>query len=184
MGTKQPNVPRTIKQTRATHEAALWNAAAECEIASLRDRQVYKLGPRSAVPAGRKRVSLKWVIKRQEDGSFEARVVARGWNQVPGLDSGRIYPRVCIIQSVWIICFIAVHVGLLLHRMDVSTAFLYADILELVFVEQPPGFKAKGKDGGELVMQPENSLYGLAQSLGNWFNTMDPTLVEIGFVPL
>ena len=67
--------------------------------------------------------------------------------------------------------------------MDVSTAYLYAGILELVFVEQPPGFEVKDKDGGELVMQLEKSLYGLAQRPGDWFNTIDPALVEIGFVP-
>ena len=33
-------------------------------------------------------------------------------------------------------------------------------------------------------MQLEKSLYGLAQSPGNWFHTIDPVLVEIGFVPL
>ena len=33
-------------------------------------------------------------------------------------------------------------------------------------------------------MQLEKSLYGLAQSPGNWFHTVDPVLVEIGFVPL
>ena len=65
--------------------------------------------------------------------------------------------------------------------MDVSTAFLYADILEKVFVEQPPGFEAKDKDGGDLVIQLEKSLYELAQSPGNWFHTIDPVLVEIGF---
>ena len=37
-------------------------------------------------------------------------------------------------------------------------AFLYEDILEKVFVEQPPGFEAKDKDGGDLVMQLEKSL--------------------------
>ena len=42
----------------------------------------------------------------------------------------------------------------------------------------------KDKDGGELVMQLEKSLYGLAQSPGNWFYTIDPVLVEIGFVSL
>ena len=68
--------------------------------------------------------------------------------------------------------------------MDVSTAFLFADILENVFVEQPPGFEVKDKDGGDLVMQLEKRLYGLAQSPGNWFHTIDPVLVEIGFVPL
>ena len=33
-------------------------------------------------------------------------------------------------------------------------------------------------------MQLDKSLYGLAQSPGNWFNTIDPARVEIGFVPL
>ena len=124
------------------------------------------------------------MFKRKPDGSFKARVVAQGWNQVPGLDSGIIYAPVCVIQSVRIICCIAVHFGLLLHQMDVSTAFLHADIQELVFVEQPPGFEVKDRDGGELVMQLEKSLYGLAQSPGNLFNTIDPSLVEIDFAPL
>ena len=53
-------------------------------------------------------------------------------------------------------------------------AFLYEDIQAKVFVEQPPGFEAKDKDGGDLVMQLEKSLYGLAQCPGNWFHTIDP----------
>ena len=76
------------------------------------------------------------------------------------------------------------HLGLLIHQMDASTSFLYADIQELVFVEQTPGVEVKDKDAGELVMQLDNSLYGLAQRPGNWFNTIDAALVEIGFVPL
>eukprot|EP00904_Undaria_pinnatifida_P005974 jgi/Undpi1/2506/HiC_scaffold_13.g05885.m1 len=93
------------------------------------------------------RTNSKWVFKRKGDGSFKARVVAQGWNQVPGLDSGGIYAPVCMIQSVRIICCIAVHFGLLLHQTDVSTALLYAVIQELVFVEQPSGFEVKDKDG-------------------------------------
>ena len=165
--TTQPNVLRTIKEARATPEAAQWNAAAEREIASLKDRQVYKLVPRSAVLAGRKRIISKWVFKRKADGSVKARVVVQGWNQVPGLDSSSIYAPVCMIQSVRNICCIAVHFGLLLQQVDVSTAFLYADIQELLFVEQPPSFEVKNKGGGELVMQLGKSPYGLAQSPGN-----------------
>ena len=77
-----------------------------------------------------------------------------------------------MIQSVQIISCIDVHFGLLLHQMEVSTAFLYANIQELLFVEQLPGFEVKDKDGGELVMQLEMSLYWLAPSPGNWFNTI------------
>ena len=69
------------------------------------------------------------------------------------------------------------HFGLLLLQMD-------ADIQELVFFEQPPGFELKNKNGGELVMQLDKSLCGLAQSPRNWFNNINLALVEIGFVPL
>ena len=51
-----------------------------------------------------------------------------------------------MIQSVQIICCIAVRFGLPVHQMNVPTAFLYADIQELVFVEQRPGFEVKDKD--------------------------------------
>ena len=33
-------------------------------------------------------------------------------------------------------------------------------------------------------MKLGRSLYGLAQSPGNWFHTIDPVLILIGFVPL
>ena len=40
------------------------------------------------------------------------------------------------------------------------------------------------KDGVPLVMKLHKSLYGLAQSPGNWFMTIDPELVALGLVPL
>ena len=91
---------------------------------------------------------------------------------------------VCRLQSVQIFVAITVEYDLEMDHKDESTAFLYADIQEEVFVEQAPGFVVKDKDGGELVMQLEKSLYGLAQSPGNSFHTIDPVLVDIEFVPL
>ena len=71
---------------------------------------------------------------------------------------------------------ITVEYDLDMDHTDASTAFLYADIQEKMSMEQAPGFVVKDKDGGELVMQLEKSLYGLAQSPGNWFHTIDPSL--------
>ena len=70
------------------------------------------------------------------------------------------------------------------RQLDVKTAFLYADIEEDVFVAEPPGFETQGKNGVPFVMKLGKSLYGLAQSPGNWFHTIDPVLISIGFVPL
>ena len=134
---------------------------------SLNDSKVYELVLRSVVPPGRKRIKSKWVFKRKADGFFKGHVVAQGWNQVPGLDCGSTYALVCRIQSVRIVACITVEFNLIFDQMDVSTAFLYADIQYQVFAEQPPGFEVKDKDGDHMVMQLNKSLYGLAQSPGN-----------------
>ena len=131
----------------------------------------------------RKLIKSKWVFERKADDSLKGRV-AQGWSQVPGLDCGSTYAPVCRIQSVQMVVCITVEFNLIFDQMDVSTAFLYAYIQEQVFFEQPPGFEVKDKNEGDMVMQLEKSLYGLAQSPGNWFNTIDPVIVDIGFVAL
>ena len=112
MGASQPNVPRNIFEARASPEAAEWNAAAEREIAKLKERDVYKLVPRTTVPQGRKRINAKWVFKRKSDGSFKGRLVAQVWNQVPGLDCGSTFAPVCRLPSVRMMVYIVVHFGL------------------------------------------------------------------------
>ena len=124
-------------------DAAEWEAAANREMASLEERKVYKLAPRKAVLPGRKRIKSKWVMKRKADNSYKARLVAQGWNQVHGLDCGSTFAQVCRLQSVRIFVAITAEYDLDMDHMEVSTAFLYADIQEKVFVEQAPGFVVK-----------------------------------------
>ena len=79
---------------------------------------------------------------------------------------------------------IAVEMDWEVRQQDVKTAFMYADIEEDVFVVEPPGFEAQGKNGVPFVMKLGKSLYWLAQSPVNWFHTIDPVLISIGFTPL
>ena len=57
------------------------------------------------------------------------------------------------------------------RQLDVKTAFLYADIEEEVFVAEIPSFETNDNKKGLLVVKLGKSLYGLAQSPGNWFHT-------------
>ena len=79
---------------------------------------------------------------------------------------------------------IAAELNLEVHQLDVKTAFLYADIEEEMYVNTAPGFETTNKDGVHLVMKLEKSLYGLARSPPNWWKTIDPKLIKIGFVTL
>ena len=60
-----------------------------------------------------------------------------------------------------------------------KTAFLYADIEEDVYIKVAPSFETTNKDGIQLVMKLQKSLYGLAQSPRNWWQTNDPKLIEL-----
>jgi hypothetical protein len=63
--------------------------------------------------------------------------------------------------------------------MDVKSAFLNGDLAEEVYVRQPPGFAAAGKE--DLVLRLDKALYGLRQAPRAWNAKLDDTLVELGF---
>ena len=67
------------------------------------------------------------------------------------------------------------------RKLDVKTAFLYADIEEEVFVAELPGFGTNDNENVLLVVKLGKILYGLAQSPGKWLHTIDPVLISIGF---
>ena len=163
-------------------EEELWKQAAQKETKNLQDLKVYTLISISNVPKGQNVIGSKWVFKVKTDNTYKARLVAQG--HVHGRDCGGTYAPVCRLQSIRMVLAIAAELKLEVRQLDVKTAFLYADIEEEVYVKTAPGFETTNKDGVQLVMKLEKSLYGLAQSPQNWWKTIDPKLIEIGFIPL
>ena len=64
--------------------------------------------------------------------------------------------------------------------MDVKTAFLNGDLKEEVYVKQPPGFEAKGKEN--YVYKLNKALYGLKQAPRAWYDILSQYLLSCGFV--
>ena len=63
-----------------------------------------------------------------------------------------------------------------LYQLDIKNAFLYSDLANEVYMEQPPGFVAQGKSG--LVCRIRRSLYGLTQSPRAWFGRFSSVVQE------
>jgi len=75
---------------------------------------------------------------------------------------------------------LSVRNGLRLHQLDVTTAFLNGKLEEVVYMRQPEGFVAKGRE--QLVCRLKRSIYGLKQSSRCWNSTIDGYLKQLGFL--
>jgi hypothetical protein len=83
------------------------------------------------------------------------------------------------METVRMLIALAAHRGWAIHHMDVKTAFLNGDLLEEVYVEQPPGFTVDGKE--HMVLRLKKALYGLRQAPRAWNAKLDASLRTLGW---
>nr|ABA96931.2 retrotransposon protein, putative, Ty1-copia subclass [Oryza sativa Japonica Group] len=69
--------------------------------------------------------------------------------------------------------------GLLVHQMDVKTAFFNGELDEEIYMDQPDGFVVEGQEGK--VCKLLKFLYGLKQAPKQWHEKFDKTLTSAGF---
>ena len=67
---------------------------------------------------------------------------------------------------------------MLIHQMDVKTAYRNAPIDREIYIQQPEGFEKCDKNGNDLVCKLTKSLYRLKHSGRNWNNTRHTYLVS------
>ena len=68
---------------------------------------------------------------------FKARLGAKGFTQIEGIDFNDTFSPVSSKDSLRIVMTLVAHYDLELHQMDVKTAFLNGDLHEDVYMAQP-----------------------------------------------
>jgi hypothetical protein len=150
-----------------------WRTAMTEEIQAIEDNHTWVL---TNLPPGRKAIGLKWVfkVKRDEKGSVvkhKARLVVKGYSQQQGVDYEEIFTPVARLEAVRLLLALAANQGWEVHHMDVKSAFLNGDLMEEVYVSQPPGFVVTRRE--DKVLKLRKALYGLHQAPRAWNQKLD-----------
>ena len=113
---------------------------------------------------------------------LKARLVARGFSQVQGIDFNDTFAPMLKVVPLRLIFAISVGLNLELHHLDIETTFLHGDLNEYIYMEQPPYF-IDPKHPYD-VCKLKKSLYGLKQSPRMWHLKLHTYLESIGFTRL
>lgn len=118
---------------------------------------------------GKRPIGSKLVFKRKlnSDGSLEryqARLVAKGFAQIAGLDFFETTAPVAKMSSVRIYLPLAANEDLQVHHVDVTMAFLIPELEEEVYFLPPIGYR--DSLAPEEAWKLLKSIYGLKQHQG------------------
>ena len=105
--------------------------------------------------------------------------MAKGYTQKEDENFFDTYSPVARLTTIRVLLSLAASHGLLVHQMDVKTAFLNGELEEEIYMEQPDGFIAQGQEGK--VYRLIKSLYGLKQAPKQWHEKFDKTLTSAAF---
>ena len=169
---------RDVLKLPSAHQKE-WTAACEREIQTLQNREVFKLIKH---PRDRKVIKNRWVFDIKDDGRKRACLVTKGFSQVEGLDYDQVFSPVVQFETVRLILAMAALNNWVAYGLDVRNAYLYGELNEELYMEQPEGFRVLGKE--ELVLRLKRALYGLKQAGLAWWRTLKQSMEELGFVSL
>lgn len=127
-------------------------------------------------------VSTKWVytIKLNTDGSierFKARLVARGFSQIHGIDYTETFAPTVRMDTLRLFLARVAKENLECHHYDIKNAFTESNLKEEIYLSPPKGVPVtKG-----YVLRAMRSLYGLKQAARDWNLLCKDYLIQWGF---
>ncbi|GKA08576.1 zinc finger, CCHC-type containing protein [Tanacetum coccineum] len=144
---------KKFDEAMKSQDVAFWKEAINDEMDSIIGNNTWVL---ANLPLGYKPIGCKWIFKRKlkVDGTikkFKARLVIQGFKQKSWIDYFDTYAPVACISTIRLLITMASIHNLIIHQMDVKTAFLNGGLDEEKYMNQPQGFIMPGenKDMGE-----------------------------------
>ncbi|GKB28347.1 zinc finger, CCHC-type containing protein [Tanacetum coccineum] len=148
--------PRTYNEAMQSHDATFLKEVIDDEIGFIMENNTCVL---SDLPPGCKPL---------------------GFRQKEGIDYFDTYAPVARITAIRLLLALAGIHNLVIHQLDVKTAFLNGDLGKEVYMKQPGGFVIPCNE--HKVCKLVKSLYGLKQAPKQWHQKFDEVVLSSGFL--
>ncbi len=113
----------------------------------MEDGKVWKLIPQDKKPKERKLIGNKWVFKKKKNGVYRARLVALGYNQIPGVDfTDNFSPVANDVTIKLMLLLLFSNKNWESVMMDIETAFLEGKLDSEIYMKIPEGYHYFKKD--------------------------------------
>lgn len=173
------SLPQTYQEAMESPQKEEWSEAIKEELMALEENETWSKVENS----GQRTLTTKWVfaIKKDENGQvsrYKARLCARGFSQIKGVDYEEIFSPTTRYDSIRIILSIAAKYNLEIQQFDVKTAFLNGYLEEEIYISIPEGLHINSK----YVLRLHKSLYGLKQASRCWNKRFTDFLKKYGFI--
>ena len=151
------------------------------ELQQFRIQDVWQL---VELPEGEFPIGTRWVFRSKKDDrgiiiKNKARLVGQGYTQEECIDYDEVFAPVARLEAIRIFLAYAASLKFTVYQMDVKSAFLYENMREEVYVNQPPGFEDPMHP--QRVYKLDKALYGLHQAPRSWYETLSTHLLSHDF---
>ena len=200
--------PTDVNEAVNGPDAKEWKSAIIEEYIALMENSTWDIVD---LPKGQKLIDSRFVLKTKlrSNGEIErrkARLVAKGYNQRPGIDFHETFAPVVRMSTIRIMMALATEMKLIVHQMDVVSAYLNGDLDEELYMNLPEELESSLKEivathrhqdtvcksqewlrqiqsGGRKACRLQRSIYGLRQSGRMWNRKLDHALKSLGLKP-
>ena len=172
--------PKNFKEAVKSDLASFWIKAIEEEVENLKSFDVFQWVDKKP---GMHIIDGRWVFKAKCNDAgnisrLKARLVARGYKQIYGVDYSDSSSPVGKLDTLRILVAEAAHANKNIRFLDIKSAYLTADLKIKQFMEAPAGM-APPKPGQ--ILQLDKALYGLVTGARAFHMDFRKKLIKWGF---
>ena len=193
------HVPATYAE--AMRHPDLWEGPICDELENLCSQGIFCVVKELSMLAGKKAIGCRWVFAHKYDAEEhvvkrKARLVVKGFSQIPGEDFNETYAAVAHLESFRIIMVVTAQKGLKTWQVDFVSAYLNSPCKYKVYMQIPPGFVVpQGEEEVEdltncqwlgpntvpYVWTLDKTVYGMMQGPYDWFGELEDACNSIGY---